>query len=84
MNQAVKKTPYIIKSEPVAERYGRGWYCLGKAKDYTSTPVTLNYFGKRLVAYRGETDNTVHVLDSYCPHMGLPFPCLELGWRWRM
>lgn len=70
MNQPVKKTPYIIKSEPVAERYARGWYCLGKASEYTSTPVTLNYFGKRLVAYRGIEDNAVHVLDAYCPHMG--------------
>lgn len=70
MNQAVKRQPYLIKSEPVAERYGRGWYCLGKSSEYTTTPTTLNYFGKRLVAYRGDEDNTVHILDAYCPHMG--------------
>lgn len=69
MNQAVK-TPYIIHSEPVSERYARGWHCLGLAKDFTSTPQRLEYFGKKLVAYRGEDDNTVHILDSYCPHMG--------------
>ncbi|HEY9034070.1 MAG TPA: Rieske 2Fe-2S domain-containing protein [Pseudomonadales bacterium] len=69
MNQAVKE-PYIIKSEPVAERYARGWHCLGLAKDYTTTPTQLDYFGKRMVAYRGELDNTVHILDAYCPHMG--------------
>ncbi len=35
----------------------------------TGKPHTLNAFGSRLVAYLGE-DGQVHILDSYCPHMG--------------
>ena len=30
---------------------------------------SLQYFGERLVAFRGE-DGAVHVLDAYCAHMG--------------
>lgn len=65
------ETPvYIIKSDPVPERYARGWHCLGLASDYGTQPVQLNYFGKKLVAYRGADDNEIHILDAYCPHMG--------------
>lgn len=58
-----------IEAAPIPERYARGWHCLGLSSDYTERPVALNYFGTRLVAYRGE-DQQVHVLDGYCPHMG--------------
>lgn len=70
INNKANTPVYIIKSEKVEERYARGWHCLGLAKDYTDTPVTLNYFGTRLVAFRGQDDGKVHILDSYCPHMG--------------
>ncbi len=61
---------YIIKSETVEERYARGWHCLGLAKDYTEKPVRLDYFGTRLVAFRGIDDGEVHILNAFCPHMG--------------
>ena len=67
--QTIQK-PYIIQSDATFDRYARGWHCLGKADEYTSTPKTLNYFGKRLAAYRGEKSGKVIILDSYCPHMG--------------
>lgn len=70
MTAAEKKPGYVIKSEVVPERYARGWHVLGKADTFTSEPQMLNYFGTRLVAYRGEDDGEVHVLDAYCPHMG--------------
>lgn len=71
MNQAVTSLePYIIQSDTVPDRYARGWHVLGLAKDFGAEPVTLNYFGKRLVAYRGKDDAEIHVLDAYCPHMG--------------
>lgn len=70
MNQAVSKTPYEIKTNVVPERYARGWHCLGLAKSFTEQPVRLEYFGKKLVAYRGQDSNAVHILDAYCPHMG--------------
>jgi 3-ketosteroid 9alpha-monooxygenase subunit A len=61
---------HMIEASPISDRYARGWHCLGLARDYQDgQPHTLNAFGSRLVAYRGE-DGQVHVLDSYCPHMG--------------
>lgn len=79
MNQSVKQKPYIIKTDKLEERYARGWHCLGLASEYTSEPTTLNYFGKKLVAYRGRDDNQVHILDGYCPHMGadLSLGCVQ-------
>ncbi|WP_320836874.1 Rieske 2Fe-2S domain-containing protein [Zhongshania sp.] len=87
----VSRQPHIIEAAELPDRYARGWYCLGLASEYTSTPVKLNYFGTRLVAYRGE-DGEMHVLDGYCPHMGadLSEGCVEgnsircpfHAWRW--
>ncbi len=64
------RDPYIIQSDVVEERYARGWHCLGKADEFNEEPTTLNYFGKRLAAYRGQDSGDVIILDSYCPHMG--------------
>ncbi|GAA4096900.1 Rieske 2Fe-2S domain-containing protein [Zhongshania borealis] len=85
------RQPHIIEAAELPDRYARGWYCLGLASEYTSAPVKLNYFGTRLVAYRGE-DGEIHVLDGYCPHMGadLSEGCVEgnsircpfHAWRW--
>ncbi len=61
---------HAIEAAPIPKRYARGWHCLGLAQDYKDgNPHTLNAFGTRLVAYRGD-DGAVHILDSYCPHMG--------------
>jgi len=64
------REPYRIQAVELPERYARGWHVLGRAMDYTEEPVRLDYFGSKLVAYRGEDDGKVHVLDAYCPHMG--------------
>ncbi|HUA34341.1 MAG TPA: Rieske 2Fe-2S domain-containing protein [Candidatus Binataceae bacterium] len=59
-----------IEASPIENRYARGWHCLGLASEYKDgKPHTLNAFGTRLVAFRGESGK-VHILDSYCPHMG--------------
>ncbi|MDH4611491.1 Rieske 2Fe-2S domain-containing protein [Pseudomonas sp. BN102] len=53
-----------------AKRFARGWHCLGLVADYADgKPHSLNIFGTRLVAFRGE-DGAMHILDGYCPHMG--------------
>lgn len=87
----VPRQPHIIEAAELPERYARGWYCLGLAEEYTDKPVKLNYFGTRLVAYRGD-DGEVHILDGFCPHMGadLSEGCVEgssircpfHSWRW--
>src|SRR5690606_40587889 len=71
MNQYAK-----IEAAQVEERYARGWHCLGRPDDFGAKPVQLNYFGTRLVAFRGE-DNQLIILDGYCPHMGAD---LSLGY----
>lgn len=59
-----------IEAAQVAERYARGWHCLGLASDFEPLkPVSLKYFGTELVAFRGE-DGQVRILDGFCPHMG--------------
>lgn len=95
-NKAVKMPvrgpePYKIEAAPMPERYARGWHCLGLATDYTEKPVRLNYFGTKLVAYRG-AGGQVHILDAYCPHMGADLcdgvveensiRCPFHAWRW--
>ncbi len=50
-------------------RFARGWHCLGLSRHYNEEPKSLDYFGTKLVAYRG-ADYQVHILDAYCPHMG--------------
>ena len=87
----LKAPPYKIEAREIEERYARGWHCLGLASRFTEKPIALNYFGTKLVAYRGE-DNQVHILDGYCPHMGadLTLGCVEgnsircpfHSWRW--
>jgi 3-ketosteroid 9alpha-monooxygenase subunit A len=70
MNQAMK-IPYVIQTDEVEERYARGWHVIGHQRDFeTGVAKKLSYFGKKLVAYRGEESGEVHVLDGYCPHMG--------------
>ena len=73
------------------ERYARGWHCLGLASDYTEKPQRLEYFGTKLVAFRGESGE-MRILDAYCPHMGADLcdgavegdsiRCPFHAWRW--
>lgn len=70
MTAEQKVQPYQIKAEPVPERFARGWYVVGNSASITTKPRMLKVFGSKLVAYRGEDDGEVHILDGYCPHMG--------------
>jgi len=68
--KSTRREPYVIRADKREERYARGWYVIGNAASVTTEPRALNYFGTRLVAYRGKDDGQVHILDAYCPHMG--------------
>jgi 3-ketosteroid 9alpha-monooxygenase subunit A len=48
--------------------FPRGWFMVSRASDVTKAPVPIRYFGRDLVAYRGESGRVV-VMDAYCPHM---------------
>lgn len=66
----MKQIP-IIEAKPIANRYARGWHCLGLAAEFKDgKPHTLEIFGTKLVAFQGQHDGAIHVLDAYCPHMG--------------
>lgn len=89
---AAPRRPYRIEAAVVPERYARGWHCLGKAAEFGAKPRRLDYFGAKLVAYRGADDGVVHILDAFCPHMGadLSLGCVRgdslvcpfHGWSW--
>lgn len=49
--------------------YPRGWFIVGTSDEITREPVTLQFLGKKFVAYRGE-DSGVIIMDGICPHMG--------------
>jgi len=52
------------------DNYPRGWFVVAFSSDLAVGQTrSLQYFGEKLVAYRGE-DGGVHVLDAYCAHMG--------------
>ena len=51
-------------------RFARGWHCLGLAEPYRdSRPHAIEAFGTKLVVF-GDGQGELHVLDSYCRHMG--------------
>jgi nitrite reductase/ring-hydroxylating ferredoxin subunit len=51
-------------------RYPNGWFQVAYGDEIApSQAVPLHYFGKELVAFRGE-DGALRVLDAYCPHLG--------------
>jgi len=58
-----------IDSTPPPDRYARGWHCVGGASALGDTPLRIEAFGTRLVAFR-DSSGTPRVLDAACPHMG--------------
>jgi phenylpropionate dioxygenase-like ring-hydroxylating dioxygenase large terminal subunit len=50
--------------------YPNSWYHVAWSDELPRGAVkTLRYFGRDLVAFRGE-DGAAHVVDPYCPHLG--------------
>ncbi len=50
--------------------YPRGWFMVTRGDELKAgTPMKLNFFGRKFVAFRDGEGNPV-VLDAVCPHMG--------------
>jgi 3-ketosteroid 9alpha-monooxygenase subunit A len=57
-------------SETALRGYPRGWFVAGFSAELPALAVKpLRYFGRDLVAFRGE-DGAARVLDAFCPHLG--------------
>ncbi|WP_067968606.1 Rieske 2Fe-2S domain-containing protein [Mycolicibacter icosiumassiliensis] len=74
-------------------RYARGWHCLGLTETFRDgKPHGINAFGTKLVVF-ADSSGDVHVLDSYCRHMGGDLSrgtikgdtvaCPFHDWRWQ-
>ena len=51
-------------------RHARGWHMVGWSDEFPlGKAVPRDYFGQRLVIYRGE-DGQVRCMDGFCPHLG--------------
>ncbi|MBM7517375.1 Rieske 2Fe-2S domain-containing protein [Nocardioides nitrophenolicus] len=62
--------PRQIEADPIAQRYARGWHCLGLSKDFRDgRPHQVQAFGAKLVVWE-DADGELRVLDAYCRHMG--------------
>lgn len=59
-----------IETDPMAQRFARGWHCLGLADDFRDgKPHAINAFGTKLVVW-ADSQGALQVLDGYCRHMG--------------
>jgi 3-ketosteroid 9alpha-monooxygenase subunit A len=59
-----------MKREFPFPAFPNGWFQLCYSDELTTgTVLPLSYFGRELVAFRGE-DGKVGVLDAFCPHLG--------------
>jgi 3-ketosteroid 9alpha-monooxygenase subunit A len=57
-------------TDSMTTQYPRGWFVVAFSEEIPPLGVkALEYFGERLVAFRGE-DGQVRVLDAFCAHMG--------------
>jgi len=46
-----------------------GWFSVGRLDELTEPVTTVDAFGAQVVVWRDE-DDTLHVFDPVCPHMG--------------
>ncbi|WP_377326110.1 Rieske 2Fe-2S domain-containing protein [Pimelobacter simplex] len=62
--------PRQIEADPIAQRYARGWHCLGLSQDFRDgQPHQVLAFGTKLVVWE-DADGELRVLDAFCRHMG--------------
>lgn len=49
--------------------FPRGWFMIAPAEALGDSPMSLRYFARDMVLYRGASGRVV-LVDAYCPHMG--------------
>lgn len=49
--------------------FARGWHMIADASKLGREPMSVRFFARDMVLYRGESGQ-VHLVDAYCPHMG--------------
>jgi 3-ketosteroid 9alpha-monooxygenase subunit A len=60
----------VIDAGAPPQRYARGWHCLGPAAGFRENgPHAVHAFGTKLAVF-ADSRGGLHVLDSYCRHMG--------------
>lgn len=70
LHGARPRTPVFDGAPPQTPGYPKGWFAVCFSADLPPLGTRpLRYFGRDLVAYRGE-DGQVRVLDAHCPHLG--------------
>ena len=50
--------------------FPRGWFMIAAAAELKERPLSLRFFSRDLVLYRGRVSGKPALLDAYCPHMG--------------
>ncbi len=50
--------------------FPRGWFMIAEAAQLHERPLSLRFFGRDLVLFRGRASGKPALLDAYCPHMG--------------
>ena len=49
--------------------FARGWYMIADAATVGAEPLSVRFFARDLVVYRGAS-GAAYMVDAYCPHMG--------------
>lgn len=49
--------------------FPRGWFMVASAAELGTAPLSVRFFGRELVLYRGASGRA-YLVDAYCPHMG--------------
>lgn len=49
--------------------FARGWHMIADASTLTEAPMSVRFFARDMVLYRGQSGKP-YLVDAYCPHMG--------------
>uniref|UniRef100_A0AC35EYK3 Cholesterol 7-desaturase n=1 Tax=Panagrolaimus sp. PS1159 TaxID=55785 RepID=A0AC35EYK3_9BILA len=68
--ERMKKLRVLGDLPPV---YPNGWFCIAESSELKPKQIKpVTFMGQNLTLFRGDS-GSVHLLDSYCPHLGANF-----------